>query len=42
MHDWNTEKMRLLRELLSHTPHWRETLTLEEPDSIGFAIYKMT
>ncbi|MDD2765439.1 MAG: class I SAM-dependent methyltransferase [Opitutaceae bacterium] len=41
LHDWNTEKMRLIRELLCHTPRWRETLALAEPDSIGFALFEM-
>ena len=41
MHDWHTEKMRLVRKLLANTPRWRESLMLTEPDSIGFAIYQM-
>ena len=40
LHDWNTEKMRLVRALLLQTSRWRETLLLTEPDSIGFAIYE--
>jgi predicted O-methyltransferase YrrM len=41
MHDWNTEKMRLVRQLLARSPQWRETLVLADPDSIGFAFYEL-
>ena len=41
LHDWNTEKMRLVRQRLTTSPRWREVLVLGEPDSIGLAIFEM-
>lgn len=40
MHDWETEKMRLVRQALTQSPNWRARQILGEPDSIGFALYE--
>jgi predicted O-methyltransferase YrrM len=41
MHDWHTEKMRLLKNLIVGNPHWKRLVELGEPESIGFAIYEL-
>jgi len=42
MHDWNTEKMRLVKQLVVEGAAWRRLVELGEPDSIGFAAYVRT
>lgn len=42
LHDWNTEKMRLVRQAITSAGDWRERLALGEPDSVGFAVYERT
>jgi hypothetical protein len=39
-HDWNTEKMHLLRPLLEAAGGWRRRLLLVEPESVGFAAFE--
>lgn len=38
-HDWNTDKQRLLRPFLEQSADWRCELLIDEPDSVGFAVY---
>jgi hypothetical protein len=33
--------MRLVRQVLGTLPTWRQRVVLQEPDSIGFAIYEL-
>jgi predicted O-methyltransferase YrrM len=40
MHDWHTEKMRSLKNIVTSSPNWKQLIELGEPNSIGFAIYK--
>jgi predicted O-methyltransferase YrrM len=40
LHDWHTEKMRLLKDAVAGNPRWKLLVELGEPESIGFAIYE--
>jgi predicted O-methyltransferase YrrM len=41
MHDWHTEKMRLLKTHIVESPRWRQLVELGEPQSIGFVVYQL-
>ena len=36
MHDWNTEKARLVRPIIETSPRWRIVKVLGLPESVGF------
>jgi len=38
-HDWNSEKMRLVRPLVEADPRWKKLVSLEPPQSVGFVVY---
>jgi predicted O-methyltransferase YrrM len=38
MHDWDNEKMVLLRPLIEQSPQWRIRQTITAPESVGFAL----
>lgn len=37
-HDWNSEKMRLLRPIIEGDPDWSIEVQLSEPESVGFIV----
>ncbi|MFL5815815.1 MAG: class I SAM-dependent methyltransferase [Bdellovibrionia bacterium] len=37
-HDWDTDKMRLLRPLLEQSKEWEFKMLLGQPESVGFAV----
>jgi len=37
IHDWNTDKQRLLRPILEASPDWVQEMYIGEPYSVGFA-----
>lgn len=37
-HDWDTEKMRLLRPIIQSSPYWEIERQLTAPISVGFAV----
>jgi predicted O-methyltransferase YrrM len=41
MHDWNTEKMALLKPLIASNSRFQIVKEITPPDSVGFAIAKM-
>lgn len=40
MHDWNTEKMKVLRPYLEVSPCWKLVLEVPPPQSVGFAVFQ--
>ena len=39
-HDWQSEKMRLLRPVIENDPSWTIEVHLEDPESVGFIMAK--
>ncbi|HBH79856.1 MAG TPA: hypothetical protein DDY39_08520, partial [Nitrospira sp.] len=40
MHDWDNEKMALLRPALERSSQWRIQQTITAPESVGFAVVR--
>lgn len=40
VHDWNTEKMKVLRPYLEASPNWKLVLEVPPPRSVGFAVFQ--
>lgn len=38
-HDWNTEKTRLVKDLVLGDSHWQKIVELEPPQSVGLAAF---
>ncbi len=41
MHDWNTEKTRLLKPLILESQNWKIIKEIQPPESVGFLIAEM-
>lgn len=40
LHDWNTEKMEVLRPFLEASPDWTLVRVIPPPQSVGFAVFQ--
>jgi len=40
LHDWKTEKTMQVKPIILNDPHWKKIIELDQPESIGFAIFK--
>ncbi len=40
LHDWNTEKTIKVKPVITRNNHWIKLTELQQPESIGFAIFK--
>jgi len=39
-HDWNSEKMRLLKPVLENDPGWEIEVEMDQPESVGFIVVR--
>ena len=42
LHDWNTEKTVKVKPVILQNPRWKKLVELNQPESVGFVIFKYT